>query len=210
MQAKSTELHCNGDPGECSYNGGCMYACGAMQASAPAPLEAVARAGIPIESDLRFVFGELKMAKIQGARSDSNKLLDSALARIERMIAEATGTKPAPTEPTKQACGHPRWLALQSVESDTVLCELCEMRQQRDDAVLMEQEHAETIRQLTRALREATEAPTFMDEPAPAATQQVELSDAQIAAALSTWFSDDYVGHASRMRAAILAARGKP
>jgi hypothetical protein len=68
-------------------------------------------------------------------------------------------------EAVPQACGHPRWLALQSVESDTVLCELCEMRQQRDDAVLMEQELQETVKQLSRALAEAVDGPTHMGEP---------------------------------------------
>lgn len=62
---------------------------------------------------------------------------------LEEIVDAALAATSAPSEPMK--CGHPLWLALRSVESDTVLCELCEMRQQRDDAVLMEQELREQV-----------------------------------------------------------------
>jgi hypothetical protein len=94
--------------------------------------------------------------------SDRVKALPVARTGPLRVAAEAVS---APVEAVPQACGHPRWLALQSVESDTVLCELCEMRQQRDDAVLMEQELQETVKQLSRALAEAVDGPTHMGEP---------------------------------------------
>lgn len=70
-----------------------------------------------------------------------------------------------PLAETAQTCGHPASLLLKSAETGKPLyCELCDMRQQRNDAVRMEQEHAETIRHLVAALREATEAPVFDPE----------------------------------------------
>jgi hypothetical protein len=85
-----------------------------------------------------------------------------------------------------QPCGHPASFLLRSAETGLPLyCEICDYREQRDDAVMVGQELREQVAQLVRALREATEGQTFMGEPAlaarptqaPAPSQQADEHD---------------------------------
>lgn len=56
-------------------------------------------------------------------------------------------------------CGHHESLALRSVESDTVLCELCDCRDRRNDAEQREMELSAEVRELRAALAATQEKP---------------------------------------------------
>jgi hypothetical protein len=117
-------------------------------------------------------------------------------ASIAQMAAQGLGLvrgpafAAAPAQPAPQRqedasldvmeCGHAKHLLLVSAETgDPLYCELCDLRQQRDDAVLREQELAEVVKRLSDELN-AINGPTHMGEPviaAPAAAHGMTLED---------------------------------
>lgn len=73
--------------------------------------------------------------------------------RAEMREAEAT-VGPAPDDSTRNLpCGHDHSLGVRNIESNVVFCELCEARDERRDALTMEQDLARELAIAVEALR---------------------------------------------------------
>ena len=67
------------------------------------------------------------------------------------------------TSCVKQPCGHCVSLEVRSVESPAIMCELCEMRSQRNDALEMEKHYKEKLSEEAEKYRRLVEAAKWVN-----------------------------------------------
>jgi hypothetical protein len=103
--------------------------------------------GSPFQKEMQVLIDAVsaqaqRVAEVEAARKANADEINLVLIEggVSRDDAPYLAVKIADTfDPTiKLACGHPHSLLIRSVESDYSFCELCDTRNQRDDAVTME------------------------------------------------------------------------
>ena len=114
-------------------------------------LEGVHRAD-PADKIIKGVKGELYPCKP-----------DIFAATYKSASNHANASAEEATSCVKQPCGHCVSLEVRSVESPAIMCELCEMRSQRNDALEMEKHYKEKLSEEAEKYRRLVEAAKWVN-----------------------------------------------